>query len=1104
MEVSMQTVRGATVFQFSSWLTAFLTRRSLKQPDQRPLYEYHVSNEEYVDLKSLLSECGNVANFTSDKTANACFTLFCAEWYRREYERDCGWSWEPIWLPLGFSLSAVELRRVVPKGLEGFWGRHIRYYESERRNFLGSLFSEGGLPFRLLKQSDSRFQTVFGKILKQYENAELLGQTTRQLVTSSIEKASLPQVFSEDTSVDLIAQMADELVAIVHLYGLDTKDEPVIELDVVNPKWRERFPIPLDEETGTEFLNGLLQSASKETRTRRGVNRQWNCTHFFTNQSSDALQSEISFPKEVTFNLDGEPPSCRLELAIFEAEEQLVSLGVGYAVLEEKRARVRLKHKLVRCKRQSPSDGLTLVALYGGSKLAEIPIQNTAVAVGEVPLGFEFVDDHWQLCGQASFKTKCADVLLLLPTGSELEIDKGVFTEREQCLGCHTVNVQGTCVVGVLAEERFRIRIGDSTSANLDLDLKGNLLKWPCVPSLTFLGVPSVEWGKSEPELGTKGAGIYLSGRQIDTCSLQQQLGRHYLSVRNNDNETLLRKRIGLLPVDFKIELKSGQHSNQGSIHFYSNITCLYQLETSQVKARRLRHDDHTELFLEVEGIPPAHVKVLVTPNLESDPIGIELPFPGSGYLAFDKDEQPLPKSLPVSDLLGARIYLFGRAEQSATNYRMELSLKGNSAAHAFYTWHAKVRDKPVEVNLFNLKDQVESLLSLQTGIDQAVELTIDSNIVCRIGRYAVGIDFGPSRHTLISSANNRKVPKPMLMLLSEPERHPIELHSRMSQGVATGEFELPAIIDRAGPWLIVPAKSSSVTFRPVFIPGNSNPSEPVSEIRNLQRAVLTFDPKLPVNAFEPVLNAMALNPAHSSWQFLRNLYDNYGYLPLSTFEVWRALVKIPSALAMAMFKFEMSIDFIARIETEFPFIWELFPIEEIRKAAARLKNDLLQRGVREEFAPELIKKMYDRLSEAVPSYNGNIKKWLNDGSIPQEAQMQKEVMQNVMFEWYQKLIQARSGDDNWPRFGRRRLKDWYLFQRESPISLTPENNKYNAVVYFPVFAAAVAFGKSKFDEVFVDSADGIFNLRQVRDFDTEWFDGVYQYSLLRYTANNQ
>ncbi|KDY53273.1 hypothetical protein AB91_1990 [Escherichia coli 2-460-02_S3_C1] len=42
--------------------------------------------------------------------------------------------------------------------MDDYWLRPIRFYESERRNFLGTLFSEGGLPFRLLKESDSRFR----------------------------------------------------------------------------------------------------------------------------------------------------------------------------------------------------------------------------------------------------------------------------------------------------------------------------------------------------------------------------------------------------------------------------------------------------------------------------------------------------------------------------------------------------------------------------------------------------------------------------------------------------------------------------------------------------------------------------------------------------------------------------------------------------------------------------------------------------------------------------------------------------------------------------------------------------------------------------------
>src|SRR5690606_10058197 len=103
--------------------------------------------------------------------AAACgaFCLYCAEWYRRKYSRNDGWSWEAIWASLGFKFSAVELAKIIPKGMEGFWRRPVRYYDSERRNFLGSLFCEGGLPFQVLQESGSRFQMLFQKILKHHD-----------------------------------------------------------------------------------------------------------------------------------------------------------------------------------------------------------------------------------------------------------------------------------------------------------------------------------------------------------------------------------------------------------------------------------------------------------------------------------------------------------------------------------------------------------------------------------------------------------------------------------------------------------------------------------------------------------------------------------------------------------------------------------------------------------------------------------------------------------------------------------------------------------------------------------------------------------------------
>ncbi|MCY5962219.1 STY4851/ECs_5259 family protein, partial [Salmonella enterica subsp. enterica serovar 1,4,[5],12:i:-] len=141
-----------------------------------------------------------------------------------------------IYKTIGISASSSEMGKIIPKGLDGYWGRPVRFYDTERRNFLGSLFSEGGLPFRLLKESNSRFQSMFSLILNQYDQAKSSNISTFALVHAAVEKSSLPVVFKEDTSVELISRMAEQLVSLVQIYDLSNHTEPVKELERVHPK----------------------------------------------------------------------------------------------------------------------------------------------------------------------------------------------------------------------------------------------------------------------------------------------------------------------------------------------------------------------------------------------------------------------------------------------------------------------------------------------------------------------------------------------------------------------------------------------------------------------------------------------------------------------------------------------------------------------------------------------------------------------------------------------------------------------------------------------------------------------------------------------------
>lgn len=103
----------------------------------------------------------------------------------------------------------------------------------------------------------SKNQTVafwlFSRILGQYEQAKQSGFSALSLARAVIEKSALPTVFSEDTSVELISHMADNLNSLVLTHNLINHKEPVQQLDKVHPTWRSEFPIPLDDETGTHF-----------------------------------------------------------------------------------------------------------------------------------------------------------------------------------------------------------------------------------------------------------------------------------------------------------------------------------------------------------------------------------------------------------------------------------------------------------------------------------------------------------------------------------------------------------------------------------------------------------------------------------------------------------------------------------------------------------------------------------------------------------------------------------------------------------------------------------------------------------------------------------
>lgn len=1096
------------------WLNRLLSRRDLPTPDQRPLYAYQLNADEYSELLVRLREIGGRDGAARDPAICAAFCLFCAEWYRREYRVEDGWSWDAIWKRLGYEFSAPELARIIPKGLDRFWQRPIRFYESERRNFLGSVFSEGGLPFKVLTEPGSRFQTLFAKVLKGYSASDSLAGSIEPVVKYQIEKLNLPQVFLEQTSVELIGRMVDQLAQLVDFFHLENTSNPVDILDVRSPAWRKSFPIPLDNETGRDFLNGLLATASRETRIHASKLKSLSCEHYWLS-SLGCLETEITLPSVLTMTVDQQPVSNRFDLSISEGRDMLVSMGPGYGSISASQINIRIRHHKVTFKRKDPSKTLSVVASIGGQPVCCVEVPGSVVDLGSVPVGFDLTGggSRWLCAGQSSFFCQGQELALFVPDDCQVSSeDCDVIYEKEIYAGLNLWNISGKGRVVCQHEDIFAIRLGVEKASQALIELKGKILEYSTRPSSTYIGLPHIFPDQSATG-EVSSAKIFVNNVLADSCHLNERLGTRWLTVKSAEGETWLRRRVGILPADFSIDLKPGNQPNHGYVSFKSGVNCFVEFSTEGVQARRIKESDAIAYELtSASDIPPSQIIARVCPNLEADPVEIVLPFPTLGVVALDGDGNRLPKALSVDELLGTRLHLYARPDRSV-RYRMDMRLAGRNASRAYYEWHYRASpERPVQISLYEIRSHIESLLSLEQGIDQKVLITISGDgrdSVFSIRRQTASLSMDWQRNILYSNPNfgvDGKPIRPVLMLLSEPERNAQELPSRRSEGVVTGEFDIPSAVDKNGPWLVVPHRESLVNFRPVFLSGKYEKPSGDEDSRTMQRAVLTFDHHALVSSFTPVLQQMALNPGHSGWQFLKSLYEKYNYLSLGAFEGWKALVKHPEALAMSLYKFGFDPEYMQRLEKDFPIVLEVFPVSILKEASERYWQWMQDQGMPEDLInthlkPEFLKKLQVVMGMTDP----HIAKWLDTGQFPQEFQLPEQIIHGMISTgWYQTLLRNHGDGETWPDDFGTRIKRWCQALNADILGFEPEHDFRNAVVYLPVYLAAVAAGIEHLEALFPNEAEAAFHIRKTRDFDVDWFKSVYQYALLKFISISQ
>lgn len=266
-----------TKSRLRGWVDSFLKQRGLASPSGLPLYSYATTDNELQMLSVLLSVCSEERDSVISGTYWAAgYCLFVAERYRRQY--DANWSWQAFDSELELSLQPVEHKGLVERGL-GFWGRHIRY-RSNGADYLGSLFAEGGLPWKLLQSEGHGFGRAIKAGLKHYHECQRDGRDLAQIIREYGQY--FPQSFQNDEKYQLLARIVETLMLLAEQHALDEQDDPAAYLNSHYPQWREEFPLPLEEENGYGLVNEWLRDAGvrlEERKRAEEMARYFTCEH---------------------------------------------------------------------------------------------------------------------------------------------------------------------------------------------------------------------------------------------------------------------------------------------------------------------------------------------------------------------------------------------------------------------------------------------------------------------------------------------------------------------------------------------------------------------------------------------------------------------------------------------------------------------------------------------------------------------------------------------------------------------------------------------------------------------------------------------------------
>jgi len=1091
------------------WLEGFLAARGLTaRPDGRPLYKYNVSLDEYGSLRTLMSSRSHEASHALySRFWSAAFCLFVAEKYRREYDgSQGGWSWQGFDNEVGRPLSPQEHSQIVRKGM-AYWQRPIR----ERLNgsdYLGTLFADGGLPWKLLQTDRHGFgRAVSGGLRKYYRNK----YAGRDLISVIREYESyFPEAFKNTQTLLLIASIIECLIHLAEAHALEGEGDPAAHLDKHDINWRKNFPIPIGEENARILVNEWLINAGRSRRERKAVEEEakgFSCLHRLKGNLFDwQLESEVFLPRRIEIPLNEiQLQSVRLELVFFEGEERIGSAGFIYAKLDEPRNMLiielpKLCHKL---QRQHPEQPLMLHLLSNGLIVQVCYFEGSDIDWETLPLIFEDREERL-LVGTASTVVAANSALIRMPEGAyleESESNQGNVTEvGADSKGGRWIRVSDEVVMHA-NRTLMTVRL-NGQAVTEKLSLKGYVTLYDCLPKLTYQGWPTLHVPEGVLNQFDSVLKLCANGQPVLNEYQRSQVGTFNMSVLGGRGETVLRRKVGVLPSSFSIKTVPSSNSIPARIIIRSEKALQISIRNRELISDVKQEGGQVLIDLKVpwNQEPPETVVADIFDGRDAhDPVTIRLPFPQRGYRLFSADGELVSENMvSLDDLLGMRLVL--TASSSLPEYFF-LVIELNTAE----AWHLKkyyrfvVHQYSENISLYSFHEDIQQMLASVPDQDASIKLSVETDQLLgqfHIKRYGGAVKeldaqgvFEIEKFSQVTIADGVK---PLGMRLSEPAAAPVDIPEKLSQGVGMGLFNIPEKMRREGPWLIYPASDSSIKFRPIVwatLDGQVDDDQTLQS-NTIHQAAKLFHPIHNRHVFDNVVEEMAEDISHSGWLYFIEMQKRYSHLPLSAFESWQALNTNGAALALAVFRLESDESFCRKLTNELSVIWESITIDTWLMAQRIYKDYLIELGLPVETVSSLVEQRQRVLADKVPVFR-HLERYMNSQD---ESSLQAPPLELVLPGWYNELRRRQADNKRWPENLSAKLTHW-MNRQEYPenIKRLSESRFSHAVTYLPIFMAHVTAGKASLNDLSKNIVEVKFGIHLLSDFDREgWYEPVY------------